>query len=38
MGNAPEEVKRLARHITLDNDREGVALGLQQLNFTKNQI
>lgn len=38
MGNAPEEVKRQARHITLDNDQEGVALGLQQLSFTKNQI
>ncbi|QOX65854.1 HAD family phosphatase [Anoxybacterium hadale] len=38
MGNAPEEVKRLAMHVTLDNDREGVALGLQQLNFMKNRI
>jgi hydroxymethylpyrimidine pyrophosphatase-like HAD family hydrolase len=33
MGNAPEEVKRLAKNITMDNDHEGVAEGLKQLNF-----
>lgn len=36
MGNAPEEVKRLARNITLDNDHEGVLVGLNQLNFVAN--
>lgn len=36
MGNAPEEVKRLARNVTLDNDHEGVLAGLRQLNFTGN--
>ncbi len=33
MGNAPEEVKRLAKNVTMDNDHEGVAEGLKQLNF-----
>ena len=33
MGNAPAEVKRQARNITLDNDHEGVVAGLKQLNF-----
>lgn len=33
MGNAPEEVKRQARHVTLDNDHEGVLEGLRQLAF-----
>lgn len=38
MGNAPEAVKRLAKNITSDNDHEGVAQGLKQLNFIKNRI
>ncbi|MDF2653758.1 MAG: putative phosphatase [Bacillota bacterium] len=38
MGNAPEAVKRLAKNVTSDNDHEGVALGLKQLNFIKNRI
>lgn len=38
MGNAPEEVKRQARNITLDNDHEGVLEGLKQLNFAKKHI
>lgn len=33
MGNAPEEVKRQARAVTLDNDHEGVLAGLSQLSF-----
>jgi len=36
MGNAPEEVKRLVRFVTLDNDHEGVVAGLKQLSFAKN--
>lgn len=35
MGNAPEEVKRQARNITLDNDHEGVLEGLSRLVFAK---
>lgn len=38
MGNAPEEVKRQARNITLDNDHEGVLEGLKQLDFAKKHI
>ncbi|WP_099469841.1 Cof-type HAD-IIB family hydrolase [Konateibacter massiliensis] len=38
MGNAPEEVKRHARRITLDNDHEGVLAGLRQLDFAGKQI
>lgn len=38
MGNAPEEVKRLAKNVTLDNDHEGVVEGLKQLNFSENRI
>ena len=33
MGNAPKEVKRKARNITLDNDHDGVIKGLEQLKF-----
>lgn len=33
MGNAPEEVKRQAQRLTLDNDHEGVLAGLNQLDF-----
>jgi Cof subfamily protein (haloacid dehalogenase superfamily) len=33
MGNAPAEVKRLVKNVTLDNDHEGVLAGLRQLNF-----
>lgn len=33
MGNAPEEVKRQAQNVTLDNDHDGVLAGLMQLNF-----
>lgn len=36
MGNAPESVKRQAQNVTLDNDREGVLAGLNQLHFTGN--
>lgn len=36
MGNAPTEVKRQARNVTLDNDHEGVVAGLKQLNFAEN--
>lgn len=38
MGNAPEEVKRQAQNVTLDNDHEGVLAGLMQLNFAKNRM
>lgn len=38
MGNAPEEVKRQAKNVTLDNDHEGVLAGLNQLIFAKNRI
>jgi len=38
MGNAPVEVKRLAKNVTLDNDHEGVVAGLNQLNFAENRI
>lgn len=38
MGNAPEEVKRQAKKITLDNDHEGVLAGLKQLQFARNRI
>jgi Cof subfamily protein (haloacid dehalogenase superfamily) len=33
MGNAPEEIKRLAKAVTLDNDSEGVLAGLNRLEF-----
>jgi Cof subfamily protein (haloacid dehalogenase superfamily) len=33
MGNAPQEVKRQARSVTLDNDHEGVLAGLNRLSF-----
>ncbi len=33
MGSAPEEVKKQARNITLDNNHEGVLAGLNQLSF-----
>jgi len=36
MGNAPAEVKRQARNVTLDNDHEGVIEGLKQLIFAEN--
>jgi len=35
MGNAPAEVKRQARNVTLDNDHDGVVIGLKQLNFAE---
>jgi Cof subfamily protein (haloacid dehalogenase superfamily) len=38
MSNAPAEVKRLAQKITLDNDHEGVLVGLKQLNFKGNCV
>ena len=38
MGNAPEEVKKQARNVTLDNDHEGVLAGLRQLDFGENRI
>jgi Cof subfamily protein (haloacid dehalogenase superfamily) len=38
MGNAPEEVKRQARNVTLDNDHEGVLAGLRQLDFAGERI
>jgi len=38
MGNAPEEVKRQAQNVTLDNDHEGVLAGLEQLNFAEKHI
>jgi Cof subfamily protein (haloacid dehalogenase superfamily) len=38
MGNAPEEVKRQARNVTLDNNHEGVLVGLRQLEFAKKRI
>lgn len=34
MGNAPDEVKKQAQNVTLDNDHEGVLAGLRQLDFT----
>ena len=37
MGNAPDEVKKQARFVTLDNDHEGVLKGLEQLEFAKNR-
>ncbi len=33
MANAPEEVRRQIRNVTLSNDQEGVLAGLRQLNF-----
>jgi hypothetical protein len=33
MGNAPEDVKKKAQKVTLDNDHEGVVKGLEQLKF-----
>ena len=38
MGNAPAEVRRQARNVTLDNDHEGVLTGLEQLQFAKKRI
>lgn len=38
MGNAPAEVKRQARSVTLDNDHEGVLAGLRQLSFWDKRI
>lgn len=38
MGNAPAEVKRQARNITLDNDHQGVLAGLKRLNFAEKRI
>lgn len=38
MGNAPPQVKRQVRNITLDNDHEGVLAGLNQLQFAGNRI
>jgi Cof subfamily protein (haloacid dehalogenase superfamily) len=35
MGNAPEAIKRLAKAVTLDNDREGVLAGLNRLDFAR---
>lgn len=33
MGNAPDEVKKCATYVTLDNDNEGLLFGLNQLEF-----
>ncbi|MEO2506564.1 Cof-type HAD-IIB family hydrolase [Clostridium paraputrificum] len=33
MGNAPDEVKKCATYVTLDNDNEGVLFGINQLEF-----
>ncbi len=33
MGNAHEQVKKIAKRVTLDNDQEGVLAGLNQLLF-----
>lgn len=36
MGNAPDEVKRQFKNITLNNDNDGVLVGLNKLDFGKN--
>jgi Cof subfamily protein (haloacid dehalogenase superfamily) len=38
MGNSPEEVKMQAQNVTLDNDHEGVLVGLNLLDFAKKHI
>ena len=35
MGNAPDEVKKCATYVTLDNDNEGVLFGINQLQVLK---